>query len=152
MKNIKSVIYVSVSTITSVILSAVGLAAFMILLMASAGLANEIGDEFGGPGINMEDSTWNGTATNRIYQYGNTNNIVGNEIVAGKALSTDGPTKYIEYTEDNPIDKAALDNGPTSSNNSAYSLHFIDDNGPGKNVMSNELGTTKYYNIGPSNS
>ena len=48
-------------------------------------------DEFSGPGIGISTNTWDGSLINRIYSYGNLNNIVGDEIVNALAYSCDGP-------------------------------------------------------------
>lgn len=48
-------------------------------------------DEFNGPGIGMKTNTWDGTLVNRIYSYGNLNNIVGDEVVNGLAYSCEAP-------------------------------------------------------------
>lgn len=151
MKKINNNVHViSASTVATVLLSAVAMTLLSVLLMASASLAKtvEIGDEFGGPGIGMDDSTWNGTITNRIYGYGNLNGIIGDEVNEHNAVSSNGPTTYVEYTEDNPINHYLIDMGPKSANNAAYSLHFINDGGPGMNIQSNELGSTKVYDDG----
>lgn len=150
MKRTNNVNVISSSTVATVVLSAVAMTLLSIMIMASAGFAKsvEIGDEFGGPGIGMKDSTWDGSNVNRIYGYGDLNGIVGDEVVMHKALSSDGPTGYVEYTEDNPIDHYLIDMGPKSASNAAYSLHFINDGGPGINVQSNALGSTVYYDDG----
>lgn len=119
-----------------------------IIALVSANFAKEIGDEFGGPGIGMKDSTWDGTISNKIYGYGDLNGIVGDEIVYSKAYSSDGPTNYIIYDDSNPINHYLIDMGPKSANNDAYSLHFINDGGPGMNVITNQLGNPQVYNDG----
>lgn len=139
---------ISGSTMVTVLLSAVAMTLLSVVLMASAGFAKEIGDEFGGPGIGMNDATWDGTNINRIYGYGDLNGIVGNEVVETNALWSDGPTGYIEYTDDNPIDHYLIDMGPKSASNTLYALHFINDGGPGMNVQSNALGSPVVYNDG----
>lgn len=150
MKRTNNVNVISNSTVATIVLSAVAMTLLSVMLMASASFAKsvEIGDEFGGPGIGMKESTWDGTNVNRLYGYGDLNGIVGNEVVAHKALSSDGPTNYVEYTEDNPIDHYLIDMGPKSASNAGYSLHFIDDDGPGMKVQSNELGSTMVYDDG----
>lgn len=105
-------------------------------------------DKYTGPGVKISDSSWNGTKTDRIYGYGNLNGIVGDEVCEFNALSSDGPTNYVEYDDTNPINHYLIDMGPKSVSNSAYSLHFINDGGPGMNVQSNELGKTMVYNDG----
>lgn len=137
----------SVSTISTIVLSTVAMVAMTILFMANASFAGSIGDEYGGPGIGMKDSTWDGTTTNKIYGYGDLNDIIGNEVVAGKAYSSDGPT-YVVYDDTNPINHYLIDMGPTTANNDAYSLHFINDGGPGMTAFSNALGATQVYNDG----
>lgn len=77
---------ISASTIATVLLSAVAMTFLSVLLMASASFARnvdydyddeydydveynddvEYGDQYNGPGIGMNDATWNGTITNRI--------------------------------------------------------------------------------------
>jgi len=150
MKRTKNVNVISNSTVATVVLSAVAMTLLSILLMASASFAKsvEMGDEFGGPGIGMKDSTWDGTNANRLYGYGDLNGIAGDEVVAHKALSSNGPQGYIEYTDDNPIDHYLIDMGPKSASNAGYSLHFINDGGPGMNVQSNALGSTMVYDDG----
>lgn len=150
MKRTNNVNVISNSTVATIVLSAVAMTLLSVVLMASASFAKsvEIGDEFGGPGIGMKESTWDGTNVNRLYGYGDLNGIVGDEVVAHKALSSDGPTNYVEYTEDNPIDHYLIDMGPKSASNAGYSLHFIDDDGPGMKVQSNELGSTMVYDDG----
>lgn len=150
MKRTNNVNVISNSTLATIVLSAAAMTLLSIMIMASASFAKsvEIGDEFGGPGISIKDSTWDGTKINRLYGYGDLNGIVGNEIVAHKALSSEGPTNYVEYTEDNPIDHNLIDMGPKSASNAAYSLHFINDGGPGMNAQSNALGNTVYYEDG----
>ena len=150
MKRKNNVNVISNSTVATVLLSAVAMTLLSILLMAGASFAKsvEIGDEFGGPGIGMSDSTWDGSITNRIYGYGNLNGIVGNEVVESNALWSNGPTGYIEYNDDNPIDHYLIDMGPKSASNAAYALHFINDDGPGMNVQSNALGNSTVYNDG----
>ena len=148
MKRINNVKVLSTSTMATVILSAVAMTLLSILIMASASFANEIGDEFGGPGIGMKDSSWDGSILNRIYGYGDLNGIIGDEVCEHKALSSDGPTNYIEYTDANPIDHSLIDMGPRSASNTAYALHFIDDGGPGMNAFSNALGSNVIYNDG----
>lgn len=138
----------SISTISAIVLSLVAMMTMSIILMASADYAKELGDEFGGPGIGMEDSTWDGSITNRIYSYGDINGIVGDYICEHKALSSDGPTNYVAYGNIVPIDHSLIDMGPTSANNDAYSLHFINDGGPGMNTQSNALGSPVVYNDG----
>ena len=150
MKRKNNVNVISNSTVATVILSAAAMTLLSILLMAGASFAKsvEIGDEFGGPGIGMADSTWDGSIVNRIYGYGDLNGIVGDAVVETNALCIDGPTNYIEYTDANPINHYLIDMGPQSASNAAYSLHFISDGGPGMNVQSNELGTPTVYNDG----
>lgn len=150
MKRTNNANVISSSTVATVVLSAVAMTLLSIMIMASASFAKsvEMGDEFGGPGIGMKDYTWDGSNVNRIYGYGDLNGIVGDEVVMHKALSSDGPTGYVEYTEDNPIDHYLIDMGPKSASNAAYSLHFINDGGPGMNVQSNALGSTVYYDDG----
>ena len=138
----------SISTISTIVLSLVAMMTMSIFLMASVDYAKELGDEFGGPGIKMADSTWDGTNSNRIYGYGDLNGIVGYEVCEHKALSSNGPTNYVSYANVVPIDHSLIDMGPTSANNDAYSLHFINDGGPGMKVQSNELGTPVVYNDG----
>lgn len=150
MKRTNNVNVISVSTKAVVVFSAVAMTIVSLFLMSSANFAKEIGDEFGGPGIGLKDSTWDGSITNRIYGYGSLNNIVGDEVVEHMALSSDGPTKYVEYTDANPIDHSLIDMGPKSASNEAYSLHFINDGGPGMKINSNALGSTMIYNdVGP---
>ena len=48
-------------------------------------------DEFNGPGMSILNNTWNGSLTNRIYTYGDLNDILGNEIVNSLAFSCNGP-------------------------------------------------------------
>lgn len=139
---------ISRSTVATVILSAVAMTLLSVILMAGASFANEIGDEFGGPGIGMKDSSWDGSTLNRIYGYGDLNGIVGDEVVEHKALSSNGPTNYVGNTIINPIDHSLIDMGPKSASNAAYALHFINDGGPGMNVNSNELGSNVVYNDG----
>ena len=94
MKRINNNVHViSTSTVATVLLSAVAMTLLSVLLMASASFAKsvEIGDEFGGPGIGMDDSTWDGSITNRIYGYGSLNGIVGDIIDEHNAVSSDGP-------------------------------------------------------------
>ena len=150
MKRKNNVHVISNSTVTTVLLSALAMTLLSILLMAGASFAKsvDIGDEFGGPGIGMKDSTWDGSITNRIYGYGNLNGIVGDEVVESNALWSNGPTGYIEYNDDNPIDHYLIDMGPKSANNDAYALHFINDGGPGMSVQSNALGNSVVYNDG----
>lgn len=138
----------SISTISTIILSLVAMMTISIFLMASVDYAKELGDEFGGPGIGMADSTWDGSITNRIYGYGDLNGIVGYEVCEHKALSSDGPTNYVSYSNVVPIDHSLIDMGPKTANNDAYSLHFINDGGPGMKVQSNALGTPVVYNDG----
>lgn len=147
MKNNVNVL--SKSTIATVVLSTIIMSAIAILLTANASFAKELGDEFGGPGIGMKDSSWDGSITNRIYGYGNLNGIVGDEVISGYAYNSNGPTVYVEYDEKNPINHYLIDMGPTSANNDAYSLHFINDGGPGMTAFSNELGSTQIYGGGP---
>ena len=129
MKRKNNVNVISNSTVATVLLSAVAMTLLSMIIMASASFAKtvEIGDEFGGPGIGMNDATWDGTNINKIYGYGNLNGIVGNEVVETNALWSDGPTGYIEYTDDNPIDHYLIDMGPKSASNALYALHFIND-------------------------
>lgn len=158
---------ISASTIVTVLLSAVAMTFLSVLLIASASFARnvdydyddeydydveynddvEYGDQYNGPGIGMNDATWNGTITNRIYGY-TLNGIIGDAVDEHNAFSSDGPTTYVEYTEDNPINHYLLDLGPKSASNAAYSLHFRDDGGPGMNIQSNELGSTKVFDDG----
>ena len=147
MKNLRNTL--SISTVASVILSGMALVTMIVFFMANAGFAKEIGDEFGGPGIGMKDSTWDGTNTNRLYGYGTLNGIEGDEVVSGYAYSTNGPTGYVNYSKVKPINHYLIDMGPTSANNDAYSLHFINDGGPGMNAFSNALGSTQVYGGGP---
>lgn len=88
-----SVNVLSTSTVATVLLSAVAMTLLTVVLMASAGFAKsvEIGDEFGGPGIGIDDSTWDGFITNRIYGYGNLNGVVGDIVDEHNAVSSDGP-------------------------------------------------------------
>lgn len=150
MKRNNNVSSISGSTVATIVLSAVAMTLLSVMLMAGASFANsvEVGDEFGGPGIGMKDSTWDGTNANRLYGYGDLNGIAGDEVVAHKALSSKGPQGYIEYTDDNPIDHYLIDMGPKSASSAGYSLHFINDGGPGMNVQSNALGNTVYYEDG----
>ena len=138
----------SVSTIATVVLSMMVMMVMSVILMASESLAKELGDEFGGPGIGMHDSSFDGSKTNRIYGYGSLNNIVGVEVVEHNAVSSDGPTNYVIYDDTNPIDHSLIDMGPRSANNDAYVLHFINDGGPGMKVESNALGSPVVYNDG----
>ena len=138
----------SISTISAIVLSLVAMMTMSIILMASADYAKELGDEFGGPGIGIADSTWDGSIVNRIYGYGDLNGIIGDEVCEHKALSSNGPTNYVIYDDTNPIDHSLIDMGPRSANNNAYSLHFINDGGPGMKTNSNALGTTQVYNDG----
>ncbi len=150
MKNNKNsnVKVLSTSTISAIVLSTIVMFALSILLTATAGFAKELGDEFGGPGIGMKDSTWDGTLTNRIYGYGDLNGIVGDEVVSGKAYSSEGPTNYVVYDDTNPINHYLIDMGPTSARNYEYSLLFINDGGPGMNVTTNVFGLPQVYNDG----
>lgn len=94
MKRINNNAYViSTSTVATVLLSAVAMTLLSVLLMASVSFAKsvEIGDEFGGPGIGMDDSTWDGSITNRIYDYGDLNGIAGDIVDEHNAVSSDGP-------------------------------------------------------------
>ena len=136
----------SVSTILAVLFSGLAMIVMSIILMASASYATEIGDEFGGPGIGLSSSTWDGSQGNRVYGYGNVNGIVGATIDEHNAVSG-GPQQYIIYNDNNPIDPNTI-GGPTTANNDAYSLHFINDGGPGMGVQSNALGQSQYYNDG----
>lgn len=144
----KNVNVLSKSTIATVVLSTIVMSVIAILLTASAGFAKELGDEFGGPGIGMKDSSWDGSIINRVYGYGDLNGIVGDEVISGYAYNSNGPTVYVEYDEKNPINHYLIDMGPTSANNDAYSLHFINDGGPGMTAFSNALGKTQVYNDG----
>ena len=148
MKNLKNVISLSESTVASIILSVLAMTATIMLLMANASFAKELGDEFGGPGIGMLDCTWDGSVVNRIYGYGDLNGIEGDEVVETNALWSNGPTKYIEYDETNPINHYLIDMGPKSASNEGYSLLFINDGGPGMTAFSNALGSTVVYNDG----
>lgn len=94
MKKINNNVHViSSSTVATVLLSAVAMTLLSVLLMASTSFAKpvEIGDEFGGPGIGIDDSTWDGSITNRIYGYGSLNGIVGDIVDEHNAVSSDGP-------------------------------------------------------------
>ena len=94
MKKINNNVHViSASTVATVLLSAVAMTLLSVLLMVSASFAEsvEIGDEFGGPGIGMDDSTWDGSITNRIYGYGSLNSIVGDLVDEHNAVSSEGP-------------------------------------------------------------
>ena len=137
----------SVSTVVAVVFSTLVMIAMSVILMASESYAVEIGDEFGGPGIGMADSTWSGGEGSRIYGYGNVNGIVGDVVDEHNAQSSAGPQKYIIYNDNNPVDPATL-GGPTTIDNSQYSLHYINDGGPGMGVQTNELGQPQYYNDG----
>lgn len=117
-----------------------------VILVAKTNYAEEYGDEFGGPGIGLADSTWDGSQGNRIYGYGNLNGIVGNVVDEHNATSG-GPQVYQVYNDNNPIDHSAII-GPQTASNDAYSLHFINDAGPGMGVQSNALGQAQYYNDG----
>lgn len=138
----------SISTVLAVVFSTLAMVAMSIILMTSASYAVEIGDEFGGPGIGLADSTWDGSKGNRIYGYGNVNGITGAVVDEHNAVSA-GPQQYIIYNDNNnnPVDPATM-GGPTTVDNSAYSLHFINDGGPGMKTQSNELGQSQYYNDG----
>ncbi|MBP3201848.1 MAG: hypothetical protein J6M39_09400 [Lachnospiraceae bacterium] len=138
----------SISTISAIVLSLVAMMTMSIILMASVDYAKELGDEFGGPGIGIKDSSWDGSVVNRIYGYGDLNGIVGDEVCEHKALPSNGPTNYVVYDDTNPIDHSLIDMGPRSANNDAYSLHFINDGGPGMKTESNALGKTQVYNDG----
>lgn len=138
----------SVSTMLTIALSIVAMMTMSIILMASVDYAKEFGDEFGGPGIGMNDSSWDGSDFNRIYGYGSLNDIVGYEVIEHNAFSSDGPTNYVVYDDTNPIDHSLIDMGPRSANNDAYVLHFINDGGPGMKVQSNALGSPVVYNDG----
>lgn len=138
----------SVSTIATVVFSMMLMIAMSIILMASAGVAKELGDEFGGPGIGMYDSSWDGSNTNKIYGYGSLNNIVGDAVIEHNAISSNGPTNYVIYDDTNPIDHSLIDMGPRTANNDAYVLHFINDGGPGMTAFSNALGSSVVYNDG----
>lgn len=94
MKKINNNVHViSASTVATVLLSAVAMTLLSVLLMASASFAKtvEIGDEFGGPGIGIDDSTWDGSITSRIYAYGDLNGIIGDIVDEHNAVSSDGP-------------------------------------------------------------
>ena len=148
MKRVNNVNVISRSTVTAVILSAVAMTLLSVLLMANVSFAKELGDEFGGPGIGLADSTWDGSVCNRIYGYGDLNGIEGDEVVEHMGISSDGPTNYFDYSKVVPINNYLIDKGPKSANNDAYSLHFINDGGPGVKLQSNELGKTMLYNDG----
>lgn len=136
----------SVSTILAVVFSTLVMVVMSIILMSTASYAEEYGDEFGGPGIGLADSTWDGSLGNRIYGYGSLNGIVGDVVDEHNAQSA-GPQQYIIYNDNNPVDPATL-GGPTIIDNSNYSLHYINDGGPGMGIQSNELGQSQYYNDG----
>lgn len=138
----------SVSTIATVVFSMILMIAMSVILMASASVAKELGDEFGGPGIGMYDSSWDGSNVNKIYGYGSLNNIVGDAVIEHNAFSSDGPTNYVVYDDTNPIDHSLIDMGPRSANNDGYVLHFINDGGPGMTAFSNALGSSVVYNDG----
>ena len=138
----------SASTIATVVLSMVAMIVMSVILMSSESLAKELGDEFGGPGIGMYDSSWDGSNISRIYGYGSLNDIVGYEVIEHNAFSSDGPTNYVVYYDTNPIDHSLINMGPSSANNDNYVLHFINDGGPGMKVESNELGSSVVYNDG----
>lgn len=137
----------SVSTVATVVFSTLAMIAMSVILMTSASYAVEIGDEFGGPGIGLASSTWSGGEGSRIYGYGNINGITGAAVDEHNAQSSAGPQKYIIYNDNNPVDPATL-GGPTTIDNSQYSIHYINDGGPGMGVQTNELGQSQYYNDG----
>ena len=127
------------------LLKTMALLALVILTAAKATMANDLGDEFGGPGIGMKASTYDGSLISRIFGYGDLNNIAGAEINNHRAAASDGPTGYIVYDDTNPIDHHAIDKGPASATTEAYSSHFINDDGPGMDVKTNEYGKATYY-------
>lgn len=136
----------SISTVLAVAFSVFMMMVMSIMLISNVSYAAELGDEFGGPGIGISDSTWDGSKGNRIYGYGNINGIVG-DIVDEHNAASGGPQNYKVYNDNNPIDPTLI-GGPTTANNDAYSLHYIYDGGPGMGVESNELGQTQYYDDG----
>lgn len=136
---------ISASTVTTVLLSAVAMTLLSVLLMASASFAKsvEIGDEFGGPGIGMDDSTWDGSITNRIYGYGGLNGIVGDIVDEHNAVSSDGPGMEAKlrglgstkvYNDGGPgslvsalnnTEKVYVDNGPTAVDSTVNPSDFL---------------------------
>lgn len=102
-------------------------------------------DRVTGPGVGITESEY----TERIYSYGNLiTGIEGNEVVAANAL--DNAPVTVESSIKNPINNYAIDMGPTSNYYAAnYVLHSIDDNGPGKDLISNMYGKSLIYGGGP---
>ena len=120
---------------------------FLIVSMFSFAYADDTENANVGPGIGLDASTYDfsnvagniyGTAINGIYNY-NTSD----------SATLDAPT-YTESTIINPIDNYnTVDMSPTSNYQFAeYSLHSINDGGPGTGVTTNELGNPTLYNDG----
>ena len=105
------------------------------------------GDENGGPGIGMSASTYDGSSGSRIYGYGTLNGITGAAVDESNGGTGVAPTT-VENNILNPIDNSLINMGPTSANNNNYSIHSINDGGPGTGVTTNELGNPTYYNAG----
>lgn len=98
-------------------------------------------DEFNGPGIGININTWNGTNTNRIYSYGDLNNIVGNEIVEGLAYTCDGPgTNLMSNAVYNAVGPGFLVNAFTKTETTDYV-----DMGP--TALSNTVNPSDYVKL-----
>ena len=149
LNNNNQVKVLSVSTILTVALSTMAITLFSLFLTISNTYAAELDDEyeFSGPGIGMKDSSWDyslsDNSVNYLYNY-SLNNIA---VEATEELAQ-GPTTAFDYSVINPFDHSTLNLGPTSTYENNYSLHFINDGGPGMKVQSNELGSTMVYNSG----
>lgn len=119
------------------------------MAFANVAFAEEIGDEFGGPGIGLNQATYDGSlGTSKIYGYNPIAGFEGAVVSSANVMNNAGPT-YVDSTVAVPVNNAAIDMGPTSGYlYGNYSLHSINDAGPGTGVATNQLGNPTYYNIG----
>lgn len=117
------------------------------ILILGVNFAVDIGDENGGPGIGMAESSYNNNGA-IIYTDGRVTGITGDYVSASNTTVGTAPIS-VESNIQNPIDYSTIDMGPTSNYYQGnYSLHSIDDGGPGTGIITNELGNPMRYNDG----
>ena len=78
-------------------------------------------DAYNGPGIGLKVNTWDGSLVNRIYGYGDLNNIIGDDISSDLTYSCDAPgTNILPSKVYNAVGPGCTINGFTSTEVSEY--------------------------------
>lgn len=124
------------------------MALILIMSVFNLAYANDTDSDNIGPGIGLDASTYDfSNVVSNIY--GATSNGISGYYESMANTYSVAPT-YTENTIENPIDNYNdVDMSPTSNYQFAeYSLHSINDGGPGTGVKTNELGSSMLYNDG----